>query len=148
MKSEKILVLVVGPQGAGKSTLYNKEFGSFVRISQDDQGKEGHKKIFDEAIKDGLSIYIDRINHTREARERYLKPATEAGYMTKIIVLQVSYGICFQRILARKDHPTLKAIPEEAHSALSGFFSNIKNQTKQKLDKLSIVEKITPFYAI
>lgn len=144
--SEKILVLVVGPQGAGKSTLYKEEFSSFMRISQDDQGKEGHKYIFDNAIKYSLSIYVDRINHTRDARERYLKPAKEAGYKTKIIVLQESYGMCYQRILARKNHPTLAAKPEQAHSALSTYFFQFQKPHKSEADELEFRGKDQNFF--
>lgn len=119
----KTLYMMVGPQGSGKTTLFNEEFSkldNIVRISQDDQGKQQHFVLFMQAISQGKNIYLDRINHTREQREKYLKPAKDANYLVKIIVLQESYAVCRKRILERKDHPTLKS--ENVDDALSMYF--------------------------
>jgi hypothetical protein len=115
--------MVVGPQGSGKTTLFNEEFSkldNIVRISQDDQGKQEHFVLYQRAINQGKNIYLDRINHTREQREKYLKPARAAGYVIRIIVLQESYITCRQRILQRQNHPTLKS--ENVDDALSAYY--------------------------
>ncbi len=131
---QKQLVLLVGPQGSGKTTLYKEQFSTSVHISQDLQGKEGHKVAFAKALKDGKNIVVDRINHTREQRERYLKPAKEQGYETHIIVMQVPYNTCYDRIRDRKDHPTLQV--ENAHDALSMYFFQYQAPKKGEADSL------------
>lgn len=119
--------------GSGKTTLFNAEFASdYVRVSQDDQGKDGHLLVFKKAIKENKNIYLDRINHTLEQRSKYLKLAKDAGYQTRIIVLQESYRECRKRIIARPDHPTLKK--ENADEALSMFIFQYRIPASNEAD--------------
>lgn len=121
----KIIVLV-GPPGSGKSTLaYGYNFKSdaiYTRISQDDQGKQGHIDLFWKALEDRQNIVVDRMGFSIEQRNRYLHPAKEAGYETEIIVLHVPFSVCFKRCLDRKDHPTITD-EKGARSALHTFFT-------------------------
>lgn len=134
---EKHIYVVVGPQGSGKSTLYTEKYSHCVRVSQDDQGKEGHRTIFNNAIKDGKNVYVDRINHTRDQRDRYLRQARAAGYKTHIILLHASYELCFDRIAKRKDHPTLKV--ENAHEALTMYFFQYQAPKNGEADTIEII---------
>jgi dephospho-CoA kinase len=118
----KNITLLVGPSGSGKSTHAKAlEASGYVRISQDDQGRDGHFKAFLEAVNAGSDIVVDRPNFYVVQRERYLVPAREAGYTTKIVVLHVPKKICMNRCNARQDHPTIKT-PEDASRALNMFF--------------------------
>jgi predicted kinase len=134
---EKTLYVAVGPQGSGKSYLYNKRFSDCVYVSQDEQGKQGHREIFNKAIKDGKNVYVDRINHTREQRDRYLRQARAAGYKTHIIWLHAPYDLCYERIGKRKDHPSLKI--ENAHEALTMFFFQFQAPKNGEADVLEII---------
>lgn len=117
------LVMLVGPAGSGKST-FAKDLvaNGFVRISQDDQGKQRHMELFEASLKAGSDTVIDRMNFNKDQRNRYLIPAREAGYEIEIHVFHVSREECFKRMMARKDHPTVKT-DQDANNALDTFFT-------------------------
>lgn len=111
-QSRKELVLLVGPQGSGKSTLAQKEFSDYTRISQDEMGKTGHFDKFLKALSNNEDIVLDRINHTIKQRKKYLELAKKKEYRTRIITLNEPFEVCYNRILNRKNHPTLKSDDE------------------------------------
>jgi predicted kinase len=116
---EKLLILMVGPPGSGKSTLA-KQLPVDVIINQDSQGKEEHLELFKQSIELGLSIAVDRMNFSKEQRNRYLEPAKAAGYKTKIQVLHVPKNVCLIRCALRKDHLTIR--DEKTAARAVGFF--------------------------
>ena len=104
----KQLIVLVGLPGSGKSTICAPlERQGYVRISQDDQGKEGHKELFKQNLELGKDMIIDRCNFDKKQRGRYLEPAKQAGYKTSIIWLQVGPEECIKRINGRESHPNL-----------------------------------------
>lgn len=134
MNDPNKLVILVGPPGSGKSTLAKSyENLGFVRISQDDQGKTEHIALFEEAIREGRDIVVDRMNFNKPQRERYLAPARKAGYETFISVLQVPKEECRARVLQRENHPTIKD-EYDAANALSFFFKSYERPTKDEAD--------------
>lgn len=101
------LIILVGPQGAGKSTYYEKNYRSYYYINQDTQGKTGHKKFFKKALEARDNIIVDRINHLRIQRARYIEPAERLGYTVKIVVFKVPKSECLERMGKRRNHPTI-----------------------------------------
>src|SRR5271165_429068 len=93
------LLLVVGPPGAGKSTLAQAyvEKG-YIRISQDVSGRE-HLALFDEAVLEGKDVFVDRLNFSKSQRSRYLDIVKTKGYKTTIVVLHQPYQVCFERVM-------------------------------------------------
>lgn len=137
----KNLVVLVGPPGCGKSTLAHKlaDIG-FARISQDDQGKDGHRQEFMEAIRAGKPVVVDRMNFDAEQRSRYLSFAKENGYHTCVKVIHESMETCLERISKRESHPTIKT-EKDAKNALNFFFSKYTRPTKDEAD---VIEYIYP----
>lgn len=113
------LIMLCGPAGSGKTTyrrqLIQENNDIATVVSGDEQGKQ-HREIFAEAIKDKHpTIIIDRMSFNVEQRSRFLKPAKEAGYNTEVVVFHVPRQTCYDRIMARENHPTI-----------NGNFSEIK----------------------
>lgn len=102
----KHLIVLVGLPGSGKSTACEM-YPDYLRISQDEQGKEGHLKIYTAALERGDDIIVDRCNFNVQQRQRYIKLAKEKNYKTLIIWLQVSAEDCKKRIRNRDVHPNL-----------------------------------------
>lgn len=132
MANTKQLILTVGPQGSGKTTYAkNLEPLGYIRISQDDMGKEGHFIAFQRAVAAGHNIVVDRINHKKDQRAKYLKLAKEAGYSCMITLFTMSEEECLERMTTRwkasergerSEHATIKS-ERQARSALYTFFS-------------------------
>lgn len=133
------ITILVGPPGSGKSTEAEKYLrahghrNDLVRISQDDQGKEGHMEEFNLAIAAGDDIIVDRMNFDKKQRSRYLEPARKAGYATRIIIFHVSKSTCLERCNARVGHPTIKD-SKSASQAVNFFFSNYERVSDDEAD--------------
>jgi len=128
----KQLHILVGPPGSGKSlhsTVYVAK--GYTRINQDEQGREGHNKLFKESLSDGKNIIVDRMNFSKEQRAKYIKPAKELGYEVTITVLHVPRQTCLDRMSKREGHPTISNI-EQANSALNTFFSKYEKPTEDE----------------
>jgi len=139
----KVINILVGPPGSGKSTFAKNcmETG-FVRISQDDQGRDGHRKAFESAIQEGRDIVVDRMNFDKNQRAPYINAAKNAGYSVAITVFHEPRAVCYDRIMAREDHPTinggygvaqtLQLKNQQANSALDTFFTRYQKPTKDE----------------
>lgn len=135
------LVLLVGPPGSGKSTLAQEYIQQgYIRISQDDQGKEGHLNAFYTAIKHCDNIIIDRMNFDKKQRERYIQNEALKGhlYKTKIVVLHENKDTCIKRGLKRLDsgdHPTILN-EQDLRRAIGFFFSHYERPTLDEADEV------------
>lgn len=130
----KKIIILVGPPGSGKST-HALSISTHACVNQDTMGKEDHLRIFQDHLANNLSIVIDRMNFSKEQRERYLKPAREAGYSTKIVVFHVPSETCMFRCLARKGHPTIKN-SKDASKAIDFFFRKYERVENNEADEV------------
>ena len=136
------IILMVGPPGAGKSTLakdliYNDgDHGlATVYINQDSQGKDGHMKLFLKALANKKDIIVDRMGFSKEQRELYITPAQDLGYETEIRVLHVPFRTCMKRCLERVGHETIKT-KEDASRAINFYFTKYERVTDDEADKV------------
>lgn len=127
----KLLVLC-GPPGCGKTTVAKHYEGTYTWINQDSQGK-AHMQIFQKALLENKNILVDRMNFSKEQRNRYLEPAKKAGYETEITVIHQPKKVCMERCINRKDHKTIKD-EKSAAQALSLFFSKYERPTEDEAD--------------
>ena len=134
------VLLLVGPQGAGKTTYAKKVYPKYTYINQDEQGQNRHLELFFEALERGEDIIVDRINHLRQQRKRYLVPAKTKGYVTKIRVMSLPFRTCFNNIIQRENHPSIKMLDEEtAYRVLRDFKGKYERPLKHEADELSFV---------
>ncbi len=111
------LILLIGPIGSGKSTLAKRYQGIEQKsysaipctiVSQDEQGRKGHRVKFNKCLEDGHSIIVDRMNFNKEQRDRYIEPAKQAGYTIYIVEVKTDRATCLERVVARENHPTIE----------------------------------------
>jgi len=119
------LIVLVGPPGSGKSTAAARliEDLDAVRINQDEQGKEGHLKLFMQALDDKRNIVVDRMNFSKKQRLVYTTPAIAHDYNIEMQVFHAPYDVCMERCKNRVGHPTITDT-ETAKKAISFFFRN------------------------
>jgi predicted kinase len=75
-------VILVGIQGAGKSTFYRERFsGTHARINLDElKDREREREVFEECLRTKRSFVVDNTNVKAADRARYIVAAREAGY--------------------------------------------------------------------
>lgn len=131
----KKLMILVGPPGSGKSTFALDQCldNSHMYVNQDLQGKEVHIKFFDECIRLGENIVVDRMNFSKEQRAKYLDKAKEQCYKTEIHVFCEPYNRCLENCLERENHPTIpKGDEDTARAALDMFFKKYERPTSNE----------------
>lgn len=135
---DKTVVLLVGPQGSGKTTYCREHLSDYFRISQDEQGQREHLTIFEEALQRGEPcVVVDRINAVKYQRQRYLDLARKHDYCTRILWFNADRSVCLRRCQQRTDHPTLK--PDDAEKAVSLYFSSFQAPSRREADSLTIL---------
>ena len=142
----KNLIVLMGPIGAGKTTLAKKLVkmnDSALRISQDEMGRAGSKEAFWLALEtDVENIIIDRMGFNREQRMRWIDPARKAGYKVTIVELKVAYETCFKRVVARHDHPNIPQGDEAlAKKILKMYSGEYQAPREDEYDDYYVVEK-------
>ena len=78
----KTLVILMGIQGSGKSTFYQRFLSKdYVRVNLDTL-KTRHREqlLVEECLNSGKSYAVDNTNPTVDDRRRYIEPAKVAGY--------------------------------------------------------------------
>lgn len=123
--------IMVGPPGSGKSTDAVKQFA--VRISQDEQGKDGHWEAFCTALSGGVDIVVDRMNYNKEQRKRYADMAMLMGYIVDIVEIIVPSAECLIRCNSRENHPSIKT-PEDAWRAITHYFRFYQKPTADEVN--------------
>lgn len=110
---EKTLVIIIGIQGSGKSTFYNKFLkDEFVRINLDTlKTRHREKLLIEECIDNKKSFAVDNTNPTRLDRERYIPLAKAAGYRIVGYFMQSKIRECIERNNKRQGK---ERIPEGA----------------------------------
>jgi predicted kinase len=92
-------VILVGIQGAGKSTFYNERFlGTHARINLDElKTRRREQKAFAEYLQEKRSFVVDNTNVRAADRARYIAAAREAGYRVVGYFLKTSLKDAIRR---------------------------------------------------
>ena len=108
------MILLIGIPGSGKSTYSARNFPpEYVRISRDVLRTRARvASALAEALERRRDIVIDNTNVMRMERERFIKPAKEAGYKVVGFYFQSIIKDCLRRNAQRSG---------AAHSRCRGF---------------------------
>jgi predicted kinase len=92
-------VILVGIQGAGKSTFYEERFsGTHARINLDELKTRAHEQeVLAECLREKRSFVVDNTNMKASDRARYIAGAREAGYRVVGYFLQSSLKDAIRR---------------------------------------------------
>lgn len=141
-------ILLVGMQGCGKTTyardlISNSKDKEYTLISQDYSKNDAYKDELFESLNEHKNIIIDRINHTHNSRNYFLKLAKKKGYTTKIINLNLPLKKCVKRLLIRDNHPTFN--PKNYKEATQVLYRFLKEYEKPQEDEADSIENPTCF---
>jgi bifunctional polynucleotide phosphatase/kinase len=105
---ERELIIMVGVPGSGKSTFVKKYIAPHnYGIINRDTSKTIQKCIKEciQFIKSGRSIVIDNTNPTIESREKFIKIATDRGYMCRCFIMNTDvalakHNMCYRHYIS------------------------------------------------
>jgi len=139
----KQVVILVGMPGAGKTHYCRTVLPDHVRISQD-EGPRHFKGVlgrYQRLLTEGVErIVIDRTNPMRSQRAHFTELARVHGYRVRIVHLDVPRAVCEQRILGRKDHPTLDG--RRMAEAINRYQSCLEAPVAEECDELVVLGQV------
>ena len=96
---EKVLVIMMGIQGSGKSTFYHQFLAKdFVRVNLDTlKTRNQEKLLIEDCIKKEKSFAIDNTNPTKADRDRYIPIAKASGYKVIGYFMESKLKDCIER---------------------------------------------------
>ena len=114
----KVLAVLMGLQGSGKSTFYHTHLASdYVRVNLDTlKNRTREWELVEECLAEGRSFAVDNTNPTRLDRARYIVPAKAAGYRVVGYFLESKIRDCIARNALREGKAR---VPDKAIAATS-----------------------------
>ena len=96
---EKVLAIMIGIQGSGKSTFYHQFLTKkFVRVNLDTlKTRHQEKLLIEKCLKERKNFAIDNTNPTKEDRQRYIPLAKENGYRIIGYFMESKLNECIAR---------------------------------------------------
>ena len=96
---EKVLAIMMGIQGSGKSTFYHQFLAKdFVRVNLDTlKTRHQEKLLIEDCIKQRKNFAVDNTNPTKDDRQRYITLAKAAGYKIIGYFMESKLKECIER---------------------------------------------------
>jgi bifunctional polynucleotide phosphatase/kinase len=109
---KKVMVVISGYPGSGKSHLANKLAGNkSTIISKDNFGNKFNKKL-KESLKDGNYTIVEGLYSNNMSRKKLKELASKYNYNTKYIMVNTSYNLSYHLNIYRSLYKNKKKIPE------------------------------------
>ena len=96
---EKVLAIMIGIQGSGKSTFFYQFLAKkYVRVNLDTlKTRKQEKILIEECLEKEKNFAIDNTNPTKEDRQRYIPLAKENGYRIIGYFMESKLNECIAR---------------------------------------------------
>jgi predicted kinase len=138
-KDVKEAVILVGIQGAGKSTFYGERFsGTHARINLDElKTREREREVFEECLREKRSFVVDNTNMKAADRARYIAAARAAGYRVVGYFLEASLKDAIRRNALRAGKAKVP-VP-----AIAGALKRLEPMRKEEgFDQIFVVKSL------
>ncbi len=105
-------VILIGLQGAGKSTFYERRFATtHAHVSLDVQNTRAREQSALAALIEARRDFVvDNTNPTAAQRQRYIAPAKAAGYHVIAYYFETPLSDCLRRNQARPENARIPAV--------------------------------------
>ena len=112
LPQKKVMVVISGYPGSGKSHLANKLAGNkSTIISKDNFGNKFDKKL-EESLKEGNYTIVEGLYSNNTSRKKLKELATKYNYTTKYIMVNTSYNLSYHLNLYRSLYENKSKVPE------------------------------------
>ena len=132
-------VILVGIQGAGKSTFYEERFsGTHARINLDELKTRGREReFFAECLREKRSFVVDNTNMRAEDRARYIAAARGAGYRVVGYFLEAALKDAIRRNALRAGKAKVPV------AAIAGALKRLELMRKEEgFDEIFVVKSL------
>ncbi len=95
----KMMVIMMGIQGSGKSTFYRNHLaGDYVHVNLDSlKTRYQERLLIEQCIQQDQNYAVDNTNPTKEDRQRYITSAKNAGYQIVGYFMESKLQSCIER---------------------------------------------------
>lgn len=132
---EKTLAIMIGVQGAGKTTFCKMYLSDYEYVNLDTlKTRDNEEKLVKKLFREGKSFVVDNTNRLKSDRERYIPRAIAKGYKIVAYYFEPDLKACLRRNSKRS-----RKVPEKVIKEYKSIVLNNKPSYDEGFDKIYTV---------